>query len=112
MRAMSNLWDLSHIQPETRVVLEGDTIPAMFWNAVDQRGPNVWMRQKELGIWRNWTWQQTGGAATSAPDGSGFFNLGTTNDAQNYFRLRVQLTTNTGGASVLAWPRLLSTFST
>jgi hypothetical protein len=32
---MSNLWDLSQIQPETRVVLEGDTIPAMFWNAVE-----------------------------------------------------------------------------
>ncbi|MBI5279754.1 MAG: long-chain fatty acid--CoA ligase [Burkholderiales bacterium] len=55
---MSNLWDLSHIQPETAVVLEGDTIPAMFWNAVAQRGPKVWMRQKELGIWRAWTWSR------------------------------------------------------
>lgn len=59
---MSNLWDLSHIQPETRVVLEGETIPAMFWNGVAQRGPKVWMRQKKLGLWRAWTWTQTGEA--------------------------------------------------
>jgi long-chain acyl-CoA synthetase len=56
---MSNLWDLSHIQPETKVVLEGDTIPAMFWNAVEKRGPNVWMRQKHLGIWKTSTWNDT-----------------------------------------------------
>src|SRR3954470_969799 len=66
---MSNLWDISHIQPETRVVLEGDTITAMFWNAVAQRGPNVWMRQKDLGIWRSWTWQQTGDAVREIAGG-------------------------------------------
>ena len=59
---MSNLWDLSHIQPETRVVLEGETIPAMFWNGVGKRGSQVWMRQKKLGIWRSWSWTQTGDA--------------------------------------------------
>ena len=59
---MSNLWDLSHIQPETRLVLAGDTIPAMFWNGVRERGPRTWLRQKELGIWRSWSWTQTGDA--------------------------------------------------
>ncbi|WP_332776288.1 AMP-dependent synthetase/ligase [Polaromonas sp.] len=59
---MSNLWDLSHIQPNTTVVLEGDTIPALFWNGVNQRGSQVWMRQKKLGIWRSWNWAQTGDA--------------------------------------------------
>ena len=59
---MSNLWDLSHIQPAGTDVLAGTTIPAMFWNAVDQRGPAVWMRQKKLGIWKSWTWHQTGEA--------------------------------------------------
>ena len=59
---MSNLWDLSHLQPETRVVLEGDTIPALFWNAVKLRGDQVWLRQKDLGIWRSQTWNQTGDA--------------------------------------------------
>eukprot|EP01036_Dinobryon_divergens_P054876 gene54876-73311_t len=49
---MSNLWDLDHIQPAGTDVLAGDTIAAMFWNAVAERGPRVWMRQKELGIWK------------------------------------------------------------
>jgi long-chain acyl-CoA synthetase len=56
---MSNLWDLSHIQPNPNIVMPGETVGAMFWNAVAQRGPNVWMRQKKLGIWRSWTWDQT-----------------------------------------------------
>ncbi len=71
---MSNLWDLSHIQPETRVVLAGETIPAMFWNAVDQRGPNVWLRQKDFGIWRSWTWTQVGQAVREI--GHGLLALG------------------------------------
>ncbi|RYG13076.1 MAG: long-chain fatty acid--CoA ligase [Burkholderiales bacterium] len=66
---MSNLWDLSHIQPETRIVLEGDTIPAMFWNGVEKRGDQIWMRQKELGIWRSWTWAQTGQAVREIAGG-------------------------------------------
>jgi long-chain acyl-CoA synthetase len=56
---MANLWDLSHIQPKLESVLDGDTMPAMFWNAVAKRGETVWLRQKELGIWRSWTWNQT-----------------------------------------------------
>jgi long-chain acyl-CoA synthetase len=71
---MSNLWDLSHIQPETRVVLDGETIPAMFWNAVDKRGPNVWLRQKDFGIWRSWTWTQVGQAVREI--GHGLLALG------------------------------------
>jgi long-chain acyl-CoA synthetase len=66
---MSYLWDLSHIQPETRVVLEGDTIPALFWNGVKARGPAVWMRQKDFGIWRSWTWTQTGEAVREIAHG-------------------------------------------
>lgn len=57
---MSRLWDLSHIVPVERIVLEGATMPAMFWNGVRQRADRVWMRQKDLGIWRSWTWAQTG----------------------------------------------------
>ena len=59
---MSYLWDLSAIRPQTEVVMPGDTIPAIFWNAVDQRGPDIWLRQKEFGIWRSWTWTQVGQA--------------------------------------------------
>ena len=71
---MSNLWDLSAIQPQTAVVLPGDTIPAMFWNAVKARGPNVWMRQKDLGIWHSWTWNQTAEAVGEI--GNGLLALG------------------------------------
>ncbi len=59
---MSNLWDLSHIQPGRADVVPGETIPAMFWNAVALRGDQVWMRQKKLGIWKSWSWRQTGDA--------------------------------------------------
>ena len=71
---MSNLWDLSGIQPQTAVVLPGDTIPAMFWNAVKARGPNIWMRQKDFGIWRSWTWNQTAEAVGEI--GNGLLALG------------------------------------
>jgi long-chain acyl-CoA synthetase len=66
---MSNLWDLSSIKPQTEVVLQGDTIPALFWNGVKQRGPDIWMRQKDYGIWRSWTWHQTGEAVREIAHG-------------------------------------------
>lgn len=55
----AGLWDLGHLQPRTDIAVPGDTIPAVFWNAVELRGDAVWMRQKELGIWRSWSWRQT-----------------------------------------------------
>ncbi|MDR7305998.1 long-chain fatty acid--CoA ligase [Rhodoferax saidenbachensis] len=66
---MSGLWDTSSIQPRHDIVMAGDTIPAMFWNAVEQRGPNVWMRQKHLGLWRSWTWNQTADAVREIAGG-------------------------------------------
>jgi len=59
---MSNLWDLSGIQPPRDIDVEGDTLPAMFWSAVRLRGAKTWMRHKEFGIWRSWTWNQTADA--------------------------------------------------
>ena len=59
---MSYLWDLSSIRPRTDVVMPGESMPAIFWNAVQQRGPRVWLRQKDFGIWRSWTWTQVGEA--------------------------------------------------
>jgi long-chain acyl-CoA synthetase len=56
---MSQLWDLAHIQPQSELVVAGDTLPAMFWNAVSKRGAQTWMRQKHLGVWRSWSWDQT-----------------------------------------------------
>ncbi len=71
---MSELWDLSTIKPCHDIVLPGDTIPALFWNAVAQRGPKVWLRQKHLGLWRSWTWDQTAEAVREVA--AGLMSLG------------------------------------
>ncbi|MDT8989837.1 long-chain fatty acid--CoA ligase [Curvibacter sp. APW13] len=71
---MSRLWDLGHIVPYTTTVMAGDTIPAIFWNAVAARGSNIWMRQKHLGLWRTWTWEQTAQAVREI--GAGLVSLG------------------------------------
>ncbi|MDO9406052.1 MAG: long-chain fatty acid--CoA ligase [Polaromonas sp.] len=59
---MQGLWDVNTFAPRLDVVVPGDTLCAMFWNAVKQRGDGIWMRQKELGIWRSWSWHQTADA--------------------------------------------------
>ena len=66
---MSQLWDLSHIQPQHEVVMPGDTIPAIFWQAVEKRADQVWLRQKHLGLWRSWTWSQTAKAVRDMAGG-------------------------------------------
>ncbi|MES2994236.1 MAG: AMP-binding protein [Pseudomonadota bacterium] len=66
---MSNLWDLSHLKPREDVVVEGETLSAMFWNAAAQRAGTVFLRQKKLGIWREWTWAQTAQAVREIGDG-------------------------------------------
>ncbi|MEI7783481.1 MAG: long-chain fatty acid--CoA ligase [Betaproteobacteria bacterium] len=55
-----NLWQADQIATETRVVLAGETLPALFCNAVQQRAQEVWLRQKELGIWHSQSWQEVG----------------------------------------------------
>jgi len=71
---MSNLWDLSHLKPREDIVIPGETIPAMFENAVARRGDAVFMRQKKLGIWREWTWNQAAQAVREI--GNGLLALG------------------------------------
>ncbi len=71
---MSNLWNVAHIKAQTKVVLAGETLSAMFWNGVEQRGEQIWLRQKELGIWRSWTWDQTAEAVREI--GAGLISLG------------------------------------
>ena len=71
---MSNLWDLGHLKPRDEIVIAGDTIPSMFRNAVAQRRDAVFMRQKKLGIWREWTWNQAAQAVREI--GNGLLALG------------------------------------
>ncbi|HWH80671.1 MAG TPA: long-chain fatty acid--CoA ligase [Burkholderiaceae bacterium] len=66
---MSKLWDLAHLQPRDDIVVAGETLPAMFWNAARLRAGNVFMRQKQLGLWRAWTWHDTAQAVREIGDG-------------------------------------------
>jgi long-chain acyl-CoA synthetase len=59
---MTVLWDMSRIQPRTDIVVPGNTVPEVFWNAVAQRAGAVWLREKELGLWKAWTWRDAGQA--------------------------------------------------
>ena len=56
---MPNLWNMDRLQPGPDRVVPGDTLPAMFWHAVAARGDRTWLRQKELGLWRSWSWNDT-----------------------------------------------------
>ena len=71
---MSNLWDLGHLKPREEIVVEGETLSAMFWNAAAQRAGQVFMRQKKLGIWREWRWDRTAEAVREI--GNGLLALG------------------------------------
>jgi long-chain acyl-CoA synthetase len=59
---MSKLWNLAVHKPCTDVLMPGETIPQMFWNAAHQRGKKVWMREKKFGIWQAWSWERAGTA--------------------------------------------------
>ena len=45
---MSVLWDTSRLQGTTDILMPGDTITDIFWNAVNQRGSQLMMREKNL----------------------------------------------------------------
>ena len=49
--------------------LPGDTIGQKFWNAVKMRGPKVALRQKQLGIWEEATWNELGAHARNVAMG-------------------------------------------
>ena len=66
---MPRLWDLTLDPAPSRPTVLGETIPAVFWNAVAMRGDEVWMREKELGIWRSWTWANAGQAVREIAHG-------------------------------------------
>jgi long-chain acyl-CoA synthetase len=51
-----------------------NTIPDMFWHAVETRGKKTALRQKELGIWRSISWEDFGDAAREV--GLGLARLG------------------------------------
>ena len=54
------LWTATDHKVNSADFARGETMSAMFWHAVAARGDQVWMRQKELGIWESWSWKQVG----------------------------------------------------
>ena len=66
---MPNLWDAITPPADNAVVVPGDTLPAVFWNAAERRAGQVWMREKKLGIWRSWTWAQSAEAVDEIAHG-------------------------------------------
>ena len=66
---MSNLWDVGRLRPRHDIVVPGETMTAVFWNAAAQRSGRVFMRQKDLGLWREWTWAQTATAVREIGNG-------------------------------------------
>jgi long-chain acyl-CoA synthetase len=69
-----NLWQLDRLTPRLDIVVPGETIPAVFWNAARQRDGRIFMRQKEFGLWRAWTWARTAEAVREI--GYGLIALG------------------------------------
>jgi len=67
--AMPNLWNIDRLQPGPDRVVPGDTLPAMFWSAVAARGDRTWLRQKEFGLWRSWSWNDTATAVREIAHG-------------------------------------------
>ena len=51
-----------------------DTLAKMFWQRVKEHGPKVMMRQKDLGIWKAYTWAEVG--QTVSEIGAGLVSLG------------------------------------
>ena len=71
---MCNLWNLNELESSDAIAVPGETMTAMFWNATAQRASRVFLRQKEFGLWREWTWAQTAQAVREI--GDGLLNLG------------------------------------
>ncbi|MDP3513702.1 MAG: AMP-binding protein, partial [Sulfuritalea sp.] len=70
------MWRLDgkHYWAEERVVVRGDNLPEMFWNAVALRGEKTLFRQKKYGLWQSLSWNAVGEIVREA--GMGLLELG------------------------------------
>ena len=46
-----------------------DTLPKMFWHGVSTRSDATMMRQKELGVWRSYSWSEVAEIVANAAAG-------------------------------------------
>ncbi|MDT3737574.1 MAG: long-chain fatty acid--CoA ligase [Denitratisoma sp.] len=56
------------------IVVPGDTIPRLFWNAAEKRADQVIFRQKSFGLWQTLTWRELAGIVREI--GMGLVELG------------------------------------
>jgi long-chain acyl-CoA synthetase len=56
------------------IVVPGDTIPRLFWNAAEKRADKVIFRQKSFGLWQTLTWRELAGIVREI--GMGLVELG------------------------------------
>jgi len=54
--------------------IDFDTLPALFWKRVAELGDKPMMRQKDLGIWRAYSWREVGTMVSEI--GAGLVSLG------------------------------------
>jgi long-chain acyl-CoA synthetase len=59
---------------EHDIVVPGDNLPEMFWNAVARRGDKTLFRQKKYGLWQTLSWNAVGQIVREA--GMGLLELG------------------------------------
>ena len=59
---------------EHDIVVAGDTLPQMFWNAVAKRGERTLFRQKKYGLWQSLSWNEVATIVREA--GMGLLELG------------------------------------
>jgi long-chain acyl-CoA synthetase len=59
---------------EHDIVVPGDNLPEMFWNAVAKRGDRTLFRQKKYGLWQSLSWNEVGEIVREA--GMGLLELG------------------------------------
>ena len=70
------MWQLDgkHYWAEHEIVVAGETLPEMFWNAVAKRGDRTLFRQKKYGLWQSLSWHEVGDIVREA--GMGLLELG------------------------------------
>jgi long-chain acyl-CoA synthetase len=57
---VTTLWALPRKPIRQDIVVPGETIPELFWNAARARADKVILRQKDLGIWQATRWRELG----------------------------------------------------
>ena len=52
------MWNPKYFCSSPELIMPGETIPRMFWNAVERRGDRAIFRQKSFGLWQSLNWRE------------------------------------------------------